>query len=45
MTTSTFNLSRDSLYGAVVLLGIGSGITWIISGAMVAELIGKYTVR
>ncbi len=41
---SAFNLSRDSIYGAVILLGVGVGMTWVTSMAMVANLVGRYTV-
>ncbi len=42
--TSIFNLKRDSIYGAVILLGIGNGLSWVISGSMGVDLIGKFTV-
>ncbi len=41
---SMFNLSRDSVYGAVILLGIGIGMAWVAATAMVSKLVGKYTV-
>ncbi len=39
-----FNLSRDSIYGAVFLLGFTVGMTWVAAPAMVSKVVGKYTV-
>ena len=41
---SKFNWSRDSIYGAIVLLGAGGAIVLVITLAMVPYLIGPYTV-
>ena len=42
---SDFNISRDSIYGAIVLLGVGGATTLAIAMAMFSFLIGRYTVR
>ena len=42
--TSSFNWSRDNVYGAMVLLGAGGATVLVISMAMIAYLVGKHTV-
>ena len=43
-STSQFNWSRDSVYGANILLGIGGAVVLVISMSMIAYLVGSYTV-
>ena len=43
--SSAFNLSRDSVYGAIILLGVGGAIVLAIAMAMFSYLIGDYLVR
>lgn len=43
-TASHFNWSRDSLYGATILLGAGGSTVMVIAFTMVANLVGEYTV-
>lgn len=42
--SSAFNWSRDSIYGANVLLGMGGAVVLVMSMAMIAYLVGPYTV-
>ena len=42
---SSFNFSRDSIYGAAILLGLGGATILTISMAMISYLIGENTVR
>ena len=42
--TSAFNWSRDSIYGANILLGMGGAVVLVMSMAMIAYLVGPYTV-
>ena len=42
---SSFNWSRDNIYIAVILLGLGGATLMVISLSMIALLIGKYSVR
>ena len=42
---SVFNISRDSIYGAIILLGVGGATMLAIAMAMFSFLIGKHTVR
>ena len=41
---SGFNWDRDSVYGAAMLLGAGGAVVLVISMAMIAYLVGDYTV-
>lgn len=41
---SGFNWDRDSVYGAAILLGAGGAVVLVISMAMIAYLVGDYTV-
>ena len=41
---SNFNLSRDSIYGATILLGVGGATILTISMTMISYLIGDNTV-
>ena len=41
---SVFNWNRDSVYGAAILLGAGGAVVLVISMAMIAYLVGEYTV-
>ena len=43
-STSHFNLERDSIYGATILLGAGGATILVISMAMISYLVGSYTV-
>ena len=43
-STSHFNLERDSIYGATILLGAGGATILVISMAMISYLVGPYTV-
>jgi len=43
-STSAFNWSRDSIYGAAVLLGAGSITCLVMSLTFVSYVVGKYTV-
>jgi hypothetical protein len=42
--TSAFNWSRDSVYGANILLGMGGAVVLVMSMAMIAYLVGPYAV-
>ena len=42
--TSIFNISRDNVYGAIFLLGLGGAIMLVNAMTMVSILIGEYTV-
>lgn len=42
--TSAFNWSRDSIYGANILLGMGGAVVLVMSMAMIAYLVGPYSV-
>jgi len=42
--TSIFNISRDNVYGAIFLLGLGGAIMLVNSMTMVSILIGEYAV-
>ena len=41
--TSAFDWSRDSIYGANILLGMGGAVVLVMSMAMIAYLVGPYT--
>ena len=41
---SKFNWSRDSIYGATILLGAGGAIVLVMSMAKIAYLVGPYRV-
>ena len=41
---SNFNWSRDNVYVAIILLGLGGAILMVISLSMIALLIGKHSV-
>ena len=43
-TSSHFNWSRDSIYGATILLGIGGATIIVLSLTMISQLVGKYAV-
>ncbi len=43
-TVSIINPSRDSIYLAVVILGIGTGMTAVTCNAIVADLVGEHIV-
>ncbi len=43
-TVSIINSFRDSIYIAVVILGIGTGMTAVTCNAIVADLVGEHTV-
>ena len=43
-STSAFNLGRDIIYGASILLGGGGAILYIMSLTYISSVIGKYTV-
>ena len=43
-SVSRFNLSRDSIYGAAILLGIGGATILTIAMTMISSLIGDNTV-
>ncbi len=43
-TVSIINLSRDSIYIAVVILGMGTGLTLVTCYAIIAELVGEHIV-
>ena len=40
-----FSLSRDNVYGAIFLLGVGGTIMLTIAMAMISYLVGDYKVR
>ena len=42
--TASFNWSRDSIYIAVILLGVGGSTIMVISLSMISMLIGEYSV-
>ena len=42
--TSPFNLSRDSIYGATILLGAGGAALLVLSMSMIAYTVGDFTV-
>lgn len=42
--TSIFNISRDNVYGAIMLLGVGGAIMLVNAMTKVSVLIGEYTV-
>ena len=41
---STFHLSRDSIYIAIILLGLGGATLMVLSLSMVSMLVGEYSV-
>ena len=44
-STAIFQWPRDSIYGAVILLGAGGAIVHVMSMTMIAYVIGPYSVR
>lgn len=44
-SSKVFQWPRDSIYGAIILLGAGGAIVHVISMTMAAYAIGPYTVR
>ena len=41
---SKFSLSRDNVYGAIMLLGVGGATMLVIAMTMISSLVGEYTV-
>ena len=39
-----FDLSRDSVYGATMLLGMGGATVLVLAMAMISHLVGEFTV-
>ena len=42
--SSRFEFARDNIYGAAILLGIGSATCIVIALSMIAQFVGEYTV-
>ena len=44
MSHATFNLARDNVYGAIILLGMGGATVLVLSYTMISQVVAKYTV-
>lgn len=42
--SAQFNWSRDSVYGATILLGVGGATIIVLSLTMISQFVGKFAV-
>ena len=40
-----FNVARDNVYLAIVLLGMGGATVLVLAYTMISQVVGKFTVR
>ena len=41
----TFNVARDNVYLAIMLLGMGGATVLVLAYTMISQVVGKFTVR
>ena len=42
--SSHFEFTRDNIYGATILMGIGTIMCWVVAAFLIAELVGQSEV-